>query len=66
MGVNDREKVVAQARQEAMREAERRMVQCLEGNLGEKKNGFEEHKGTVRQFYEQMFEAQLAYLKACE
>ena len=36
----DNLKIQAQARQEAVTEAERKMVQCLEGNLSEGKGRF--------------------------
>ena len=62
----DNMKIQAQARQEAVTEAERKMVQCLEGNLSDGKGRFEDHKTMIRQFYEQMFDAKLMYLKVCD
>ena len=40
MNPADQRKVEAMARQEAVREAERKMVACLERNLSEKKGRF--------------------------
>jgi hypothetical protein len=66
MTPKDQAKVEAYARHDAVKEAERKLVQCLERNLSDGKGRWEDHKAMVRQFYEQMFEAEESYLKVCD
>jgi hypothetical protein len=54
------------AKHDAMKEAERKLVQSIETAMNDLKISYEDQKGVIRQFYEQMFDCQLQYLKNCK
>lgn len=56
----------ALAKHDAMKEAERKLVKSIETAMTDLKISYEDQKGVIRQFYEQMFDCQMQYLKNCK